>query len=88
MDVSVVTRVLLYDFWSLILNPRLRKLFFVKSYAMIGLEATMEMLRATPPSHIVRIEIITAPGSRYSAADNRGIVNGCHKRQESQRLHP
>ena len=42
---------------------------------MIGLEATMEMLRATPPSHIVRIEIITAPGSRYSAADNRGIVN-------------
>ena len=42
---------------------------------MIGLEATMEMLRATPPSHIVRIEIITAPGSRYSAADRRGIVN-------------
>ena len=42
---------------------------------MIGLEATMEMLRATPPSHIVRIEIITAPGSKYSAADRRGIVN-------------
>ncbi len=42
---------------------------------MIGLDATMEMLRATPPSHIVRIEIITAPGSRYSAADSRGIVN-------------
>ena len=42
---------------------------------MIGLDATMEMLRATPPSHIVRIEIITAPGSKYSAADRRGIVN-------------
>ncbi len=42
---------------------------------MIGLDATMEMLRATPPSHIVRIEIITAPGSKYSAADSRGIVN-------------
>ncbi len=42
---------------------------------MIGLDATMEMLRATPPSHILRIEIITAPGSKYSAADNRGIVN-------------
>ena len=32
---------------------------------MIGLDATMEMLRATPPSHIVRIEIIIADALNF-----------------------
>lgn len=51
------------------------KIFINGRNPLMSQSSVVEMLKATPPSQIKRIEIITEPGSSYSASFSGGIVN-------------
>lgn len=58
-----------------ILGKGSSRIFINGKDPMMSQSAVMEMLKATPPSQVRRIEIITEPGSSHSASMSGGIVN-------------